>query len=381
MKSILCIATAFAAFCATTAPAAAAKNHLAAAPARGISLRIATEKKMYASGSAIPVHADFLNHGNRPFAFLQYPGETENTFICAGTYGRHGRPVQLTLFGHRALHRRAYLSRHWYPPNQIVASQKSSQYCSPVPVGRYLDMTLPGEYHIRLTSKYGIQSAGSEHAWNGDLAVGPHFRLIQDGDGSIVAKRVGLSNRISSNWLKFTVTAPYRRLPALALTASTKAGPKLPKNVPIGIHIVLTEPDVHGPGPIGMRAKLVVAGRNPVTRRLTGNPFADFGKIEITGPSDLDEITIVKVPKPHEIISKLAIPPLTAYGRWSVAHPPTGLKSRAYTLKPGVVYDYSKPINLSCHYDLSLPGIYRVRVRLSHTRIWSPWTEITIPPG
>ncbi len=380
MKSILCIATAFAAFCATTAPAAAAKNHLAAAPARGISLRIATEKKMYASGSAIPVHADFLNHGNRPFAFLQYPGETENTFICAGTYGRHGRPVQLTLFGHRALHRRAYLPREWYPPNQIVASQKSSQYCSPVPVGRYLDMTLPGEYHIRLTSKYGIQSAGSEHAWNGALAVGPHFRLIQDGDGSIVAKGVGLSNRISSNWLKFRVTAPYRRLPALALTASTKAGPKLPQNVPIGIHIVLTEPDVHGPGPIGMRAKLVVAGRNPVTRRLTGNPFADFGKIEITGPSYPGEFTVVKLPKPHDVAFIRKSPtPLTAYGQWLAKHPVKGLKWRTYALKPGVVYRYAVPVNLSCLYDMSLAGVYRVRMELARTHIWSPWANVTVP--
>jgi len=71
--------------------------------------------------------------------------------------------------------------------------------------------------------------------------------------------------------------------------------------------------------------------------------------------------------------------PLTAYGMWLRKHPVRGLKRTAYTLKPGIIYKYIEPINLSCMYDMTLAGVYRVRVRLVHTNIWSPWAKITVP--
>ena len=30
-------------------------------------------------------------------------------------------------------------------------------------------------------------------------------------------------------------------------------------------------------------------------------------------------------------------------------------------------------------YDMSLGGVYRVRVELAHTHIWSPWANVKAP--
>jgi hypothetical protein len=114
--------------------------------------------------------------------------------------------------------------------------------------------------------------------------------------------------------------------------------------------------------------------------RLTGNPLVDFARIDVIGPSFPGEYTVVQKPKPHDVPFIRKNPaPLTAYGMWLRKHPVRGLKRTAYTLKPGIIYKYIEPINLSCMYDMTLAGVYRVRVRLVHTNIWSPWAKITVP--
>ncbi|MGC8561378.1 MAG: hypothetical protein ACP5O1_11950 [Phycisphaerae bacterium] len=70
--------------------------------------------------------------------------------------------------------------------------------------------------------------------------------------------------------------------------------------------------------------------------------------------------------------------PLTAYGRWLLKHPPKRLPEKNYKLKPGVVYQYAVPINLSCQYDMSQGGTYRVRVELAHPKIWSNWIKVKV---
>ena len=142
----------------------------------------------------------------------------------------------------------------------------------------------------------------------------------------------------------------------------------------------------------------------PARTSLCGNPFADFRRVEVTGPSFPGEFTLVRHPKPGENATPFVFPnptqvpprfkghkwysvpfirknptPLTAYGKWLAKHPPKGLKWKTYTLKPGVVYRYADPINLSCMFDMSLAGVYRVRVELAHTHTWSPWANLTVP--
>ena len=387
MKILPNFALSFAA-CVTTMLWTAASVALQSRPAKTtnhLSLAVKAEKKNeLISGSMVPVQAIFLNKNKLPFCFVQsYPARY--TFLFRATFGVRNLRVAQTEFGRIWKNPHPFLPSHWLPPTQVVAPGETAEYHTGTKAGQYvfvahfLDMTMPGEYHVRLVTKYGVQKCGPGlvHTVDGLMRIKKHLFLIQDGffRGHIA---IGSQN-ILSNRLNLTIAAPYRRLPALALMEAIKTGPKLPQNTPAGIHVLLTEPDAYGPEPISVRAKFIVSGMHPVTRRLTGNPFADFGEIEITGPSDMNETAVVNTPKPHEVISKVAVPAVTAYGHWLAKHMPRGIKSRAYTLEPGIIYKYAEPINISCRYDLSLPGVYRVRVRLAHPKIWSNWIKVKVP--
>ena len=112
--------------------------------------------------------------------------------------------------------------------------------------------------------------------------------------------------------------------------------------------------------------------------RLAGDPQLDFRAVRVHEPGEYVRGTRVQLPKPHWVFPKLP-PPLTAYGKWLLKHPPKKLPAKLYTLKPGVVYKYAVPINLSCQYDMSLAGTYRVRVELAHPKIWSNWIKVKVP--
>jgi hypothetical protein len=386
MKILPNFAFSFAA-CVTTILWTTASVELQARPAitdNHLSLAVKAEKKEPVSGSMVPVRAIFRNKNKLPFCFVQsYPARY--TFLFRATFGVTNLRVPLTEFGRIWKKPHPFLPSHWLPPTQVVAPGELSEYRTDpqagqyVFVARFLDMTMPGEYHVRLITKYGVQKCGPGlvHTVHGLIRIKNHLFLIQDGffRGHIA---IGSQN-ILSNRLNVTIAAPYRRLPALALMEAIKTGPKLPQNMPAGIHVILTEPDAYGPQPISIRAKFIVSGMHPVTRRLTGNPFADFGKIEVTGPSDLDQVPVVKTPKPHDIHSRMVVPARTLYGHWLAKHAPRNLKWRAYTLKPGVIYQYAVPINLSCQYDMSRSGTYRVRVELAHPNIWSNWIKVKVP--
>jgi hypothetical protein len=113
---------------------------------------------------------------------------------------------------------------------------------------------------------------------------------------------------------------------------------------------------------------------------LTGNRLLDFRAIQVEGPDGYNGEELVPKPKPHYIPKpNHQQVPLTAYGRWLVKHPPKKLPEKTYDLKPGVVYKYVVPINLSCQYDMSLAGVYHVRVELAHPKIWSNWATVKVP--
>ncbi len=351
-----------------------------------VKLEIRAQVKNFVSGSAVSVVASFVNSGKLPFIFTQYY-PAEFTFLPQAVVFSTNRPTFSTNFG-RKCSKIIFVPRHWVPPVQLVMPGKSAQYfTSPrglnniIPIGRFLDLTLPDKYRIRLVTKYGAskwRATAKIVTTNGWVDVGNCIALDQDG-AFVGHLRVGHGS-IKSNLLKISVTAPYQKLPKGTLAHLSIAEPKLPVNTPAGIHIILIKPVATGPGPISIQAELFGSGKQPITRPFSGNPLADFGQIEVTGPSFLGESITVQKPKPHEVpyIHKRPAP-LTAYGKWLAKHAPQNLKRHEYTLKPGIVYKYAEPINLSCMYDMSLSGVYRVRVRLKHSSIWSPWTNITIP--
>ena len=132
----------------------------------------------------------------------------------------------------------------------------------------------------------------------------------------------------------------------------------------------------HGPS-VGVIAFLAGARSRA---RLTGNPLVDYSAVSVEGPSGVHGDRLATEPQPHWVpIPNRSPLPLTLYGHWLATHPLKDLKWKTYTLKPGVVYKYATPINLSCRFDMSVPGVYRVRVLLAHTHIWSPWAKITVP--
>ncbi|MGC9261887.1 MAG: hypothetical protein ACP5I8_17665, partial [Phycisphaerae bacterium] len=106
----------------------------------------------------------------------------------------------------------------------------------------------------------------------------------------------------------------------------------------------------------------------------------DLRAIQVEGPDGYNGDELVKSPKPHYIpIPNHQQVPLTAYGKWLLKHPPKGLKAKRFTLKSGVVYKYAVPINLSCQFDMSLSGVYHVRVELAHPKVWSNWMDVEVP--
>ena len=389
MRMVLKIVAVVLLWTAYTGPVRANPMH-PAQRIKGVSLLIRANPKQFIAGAMVPIVASFSNKGKLPLCFVQsYPARY--TFLLRGIFVAGNLRVFHLRFGQECRGQIA-VPRHWFPTIQVVMSGKQAEYFTnsvgnrAVLAGRFLDMTMPGEYRIQLHTKYGLQSAGSGpiSAWR---RLGPHLSLIQDGSATIHTVRGQPwrwphgSKPIRSNWLKVTVTTPYQELPKQTLIQSGGAMPTPPKNARGSVQVLLTSVKTGGSGPISVRAEFSIPGKRPADVRLTGNPFADFAAMDVTGPSYPGEYTVVQVPRPHNVPFLRKTPtPLTAYGKWLAKNPAKAkLEWKNYTLKPGMVYKYAEPINLSCRFDLSLSGVYRVRVRLAHTHIWSPWEKIIVP--
>ena len=183
---------------------------------------------------------------------------------------------------------------------------------------------------------------------------------------------------LESERFTIRVLPPYGKTPKSALVPLNLPSPKLPSARKQGLCVVLVHPAAVSPGPITVRAFLEHKGHAPMALRLTGDPQLDFMAVQIHEPGRYVRGIRVLLPKPHWVFPKLP-PPLTAYGKWLVKHPPKKLPEKTYDLKPGVVYKYAVPINLSCQYDMSLRGKYHVRIELAHPKIWSNWATVTVP--
>ncbi len=222
-----------------------------------------------------------------------------------------------------------------------VLPGKTVRFWREVEINRYFDMSMPGQYAIR-------------------FAIG----------------------RLESNWLKLLIKPPVIQSPAGSILRPSlkvwpRSGEKKRSNIQVRLVGLTHAGKAH---PVGVWACLRGRGNGGKNVELTGNRLLDLGVIQVEGPDGYNGDELVKSPKPHYIpIPNHQQVPLTAYGEWLRKHPPKELKAKRFTLEPGVVYKYAEPINLSCQYDMSLPGVYRVRVELAHTHIWSPWVNITVP--
>ena len=384
MKRIFKVADAIALFVMATG-ALQAKPATPAATVLSVSLAIKTERKQVVSGSMIPVRAIFFNKEKLPFCFVQsYPAKY--TFLFRAKFGAGHLRVPHTRFGRKYRVSFPFLPSHWIPPTQVVTPGKRFEYRSQsgrwMFMGRFLDMTMPGEYRVHLLTKHGVGKFGPApvHTTSGMGKIGPHFFLIQDGFFFLRRVPIGGKN-INSNWLPVDVAAPYRKLPAQALIKSARPVSIPPGKAGSNVHLTLTHPEMGCLGPTCTSVEVFDLGKRMRTVHLTGNPFVDFGRIEITGPSLPNEYIRANRPgaKMVPFVDKSPVP-LTAYGKWLAKHPAKeNLKWKTYTLKPGVTYEYAEPINLSCRFDMSLSGVYRVRVRLAHTHVFSPWAKIIVP--
>ena len=217
----------------------------------------------------------------------------------------------------------------------------STRFWRAVEISRYFDMSIPGRYAIR-------------------FAIG----------------------HLESNWLKAIIRPPVFRLPVGEIlqrspTLLIPLGGKVKDSMQVRLLSVAqaekAQPEavwVYILGDRSQREKLA----------LTGNRLLGFNAIQVEGPDGYNGDELVSKPKPHYIpIPNHEQVPLTAYGKWLVKHPPKKLPEKTYDLKPGVVYKYAVPINLSCQYDMSLRGKYHVRIELAHPKIWSNWVTVKVP--
>ncbi len=300
-----------------------------------VELKIGLRSRKYISGFPVPVRATFINKGHRPFCF---PGHIapallfSKILVLEAATRTAAEPVRAggarELWNYDAI-------RDAAPPGH------SAQFWEPVYVNRAADVTMPGKYLTRL----------------------------EDG-------------KIKSNWLPFRVIAPPSRVPGgvpLVYSPSAKGLRWIASDK--SVQICVRQETAAG----GAHLPLVTVffrntARGIIHLRLSGDPFFDFMP-RMGGPDGANGDELVKHPHPHwvPIVNKTAVP-LTVFGHWLAKQKtPRSLEWRPYSLKPRAVYEYAVPINLGCRFDLSLPGVYRVRVRLAHSKVRSPWAKITVP--
>lgn len=322
--------------------------------ARHVDLVVTPKKISVRPGAVASVQPTFANFGRHPFTFLQRrpPGMT---FIVTAWTARTDKKVPWTRLG-------KYREYAWSGPtiSPEVFPGHSLGYWERVNVAQYVDLSLPGKYHVLLAT-----------------------------------------GKLRSNVVAVTVLPPQRVPPSSPVLGL--ASPPLPNwpGAGKGLRIYL-EPVTSSPVP-EMEAFIRDAGRHPVKIRLSGDPSRDFGQMQETGPDQPDSFTLVRHIKPGQRGKPYTFPsagprppgmqgkwylvsyrnrepvPATAYSRWLSKHPAKGLAWKTYTLRPSVIYKYAVPVNMACRFYMSMSGVYRVRVELSHTRIWSPWAKVTVP--
>lgn len=363
-----------------------------AKPNTHVSIKIAVEPKVAASGCPIWLRISLRNRSRLPVRFVNSGGPWR--FFTCERAGLNGRWVNipLTRWGRMVMGTLMPMGGPIRPMHQVDAG-KAKLWGHAFPLSRCYDLTLPAGYRLRVVTQRPIYLVdGPMHAYldkggtlqattSGKALYLPSFAESMKGFAPAAVLSKG---RACSNSLKLRVLPPGRL--RQAKSALAVAGP-----VPLGENTMrrkgpllsIVQLPSHGRGFLVLARVTVRGGKKPERVALTGNPLIDFYNAQVDGPDGRNGSELINKPTPHYVpIPNWKAVPLTAYGKWLKRHrSQKGLKWGTYTLKPGVVYKYAVPVNLSCRLDLSLPGVYHVRLRLAHTHMWSPWVRVTVPPN
>ena len=336
------------------------------------------------SGASVPVHITLVNRSGLPLQLdpLGLGGIMLARFyvgLAGGSRGPNGS-IRLNANGRWKIPpvlpgSKAVASDGVLPPGQ------SEHWLGGYALTNLYDITIPGRYRFAIRSNYGLYLVRRKVWREGRaMAIGLHYFLPGVWSKRSLKPSERVSTGLLSNFTSLVVSAPYHEATAGALVPVEGRVPHFLGAGARALHIELAGPAAPDPGPATVQAFFASNLPRAAMIKLAGDPQTDFAAVQVTGPSMDGEVVLAKLPKPHYVayISK-ALAPLTAYGKWLLKHPPKKLPKKTYTLKPGVEYQYAVPINLSCQYDMSLAGTYRVRVELAHPKIWSNWIKVKVP--
>ncbi len=323
----------------------------------------------------MPVKVVLANHSSVPlwsshvFAYYRFA-------LAAGSSGPDGG-VRRSECGRRTEVSAWISSRKLLAIHPPLLQPGKAQVWPRFLLGEFYDLTLPGRYRLRFIARrrfFRIKGAARIYRLTGFKHIDSmiYWPIAAGSMGHWVAKRLPV---VRSNVLFITVAAPYGKLPRAALEPATN-GPSIPVK-PVGFQVEAREVSGGGAMPVLLRVQLF-GGPTPLRLKLTGNPLEDFKETQVISPGFHGAPVAGSRPGRAPFVRRKTAS-LTAYGRWLVKHPIKGLEQATYTLKPGVVYKYAVPINLSCQFDMSMPGTYHVRVELAHPKVWSDWIKVKVP--
>ncbi len=289
----------------------------------GARIHISSSQRL-ASGLAVPVKIMVSNHGVRPIfipvgaafpSWTDFPGTW-----CWGPSARSGT----TLF---RWVRDGYRRPQSGSAARILVAPGRRYLSQSINLSRIFDLTIPGRYEAQLSGMGMISNVIK-------------FRVLPPNNkptGPAIMLRGSPAPKFVISW------GPARH--GVQLAAYAKLNPNGSRE--IRVHLFVRN-----------------VAHNARTIRLTGNPEVDFAKCRVVGPC----FGHVRLGPLYRRINNQPAP-LTAYGKLMVkrnwGHP----ERRIYTLQPGRLYEYWRPLLLNRRFDLSVYGPYRFSARLAGTRL------------
>ena len=295
---------------------------LKAKAARGASLEL-TSPGTAISGEALKIRPTIVNHGTRPLPVAETPSswlEFPGTWCWGPGPSGTARLLRDVAQGFRA-------------PSPIFSSIEGfvpiggRHSLSPISFSHIFDLTVPGRYEAQLSGMGMISNVIK-------------FRVLPPNNkptGPAIMLRGGPAPKFVISW------GPARH--GIQLAAYAKLNPNGSREIRVHLFV-----------------RNVAHNARPI--RLTGNPEVDFAKCRVVGPC----FGHVRLGPLYRRINNQPAP-LTAYGKLMVernwGHPERGI----YTLQPGRLYEYWRPLLLNRRFDLSVYGPYRFSARLAGTRL------------
>ena len=289
--------------------------------AHGATLRISNPGHIV-SGQKVRCRITVINHGNR---FVLIPGLVSSWRNFPGTWcwGPGNRFATRMLRFVRGGYRRplpgSEMRSGALPGQSYNAGQANFSHI--------FDLTIPGRYEAQLAGMGMISNVIT-------------FRVLPPNNkptGPAIMLRGGPAPKFVISW------GPARH--GIQLAAYAKLNPNGSRRV--RVHLFFRN-----------------VAHNARTIRLTGNPEVDFAKCRVVGPC----FGNVRLGPLYSRINNQPAP-LTAYGKLMVkrnwGHP----ERRIYTLQPGRLCEYWRPLLLNRRFDVSVYGPYRFSARLAGTRL------------